>query len=183
MSDILVKYFNPDAIKLAYHRVQCWPDKMVKDQGGIRAFKSNLENNCKNLSDKIIDGNYKPQRGFKFYVPKSSKTLRTKTTLFIEDALIYQAIADLLAKQNYDKLNQYSSFVFGSVLNEEVKKGDILLEEENPNFFFFKFWQGLHKQYSDSIIQAIEVDKVKFKFVTDITGFFEIGRASCRERV
>ena len=173
MSDILVKYFNPDAIKLAYHRVQCWPDKMVKDQGGIRAFKSNLENNCKNLSDKIIDGNYKPQRGFKFYVPKSSKTLRTKTTLFIEDALIYQAIADLLAKQNYDKLNQYSSFVFGSVLNEEVKKGDILLEEENPNFFFFKFWQGLHKQYSDSIIQAIEVDKVKFKFETDITGFFD----------
>ena len=71
MSDILVKYFNPDAIKLAYYRVQCWPDKMVKDQGGIRAFKSDLENNCKNLSDKIINGNYKPQRGFKFYVPKS----------------------------------------------------------------------------------------------------------------
>ena len=173
MSSVYQKYFNPEAIKLAYHRVQCWPDRMVKDQAGIRAFKADLEINCQNLSDKIIDGNYKPQRGFKFYVPKSSKTLRTKTTLFIEDALIYQAIADLLAKQNYDKLNQYSSFVFGSVLNEEVKKGDILLEEENPNFFFFKFWQGLHKQYSDSIIQAIEVDKVKFKFETDITGFFD----------
>jgi retron-type reverse transcriptase len=173
MSSVYQKYFNPEAIKLAYHRVQCWPDKMTKDQGGVRAFKSNLEINCKNLSKKIIEGNYKPQRGFKFYVPKPSKTLRTKTTLFIEDAIVYQAIANVLSKNNYDKLDQYSQFVFGSVLNEEVKKGDAILKEEKPNFFFFKFWQGLHKKYSDSIIQAIELDKVKFKFETDITGFFD----------
>lgn len=173
MSEILIKYFNPVAIKLAYRRVQCWPDRMVKDQAGIRAFKADLESNCQNLSDKVIGGSYKPKRGFKFYVPKSSKTLRTKTTLNIEDAIVYQAIADNLAKKNYDKLDNYNSFVFGSVLNEDVKKGEAILEEENPNFFFFRFWQGLHKKYSDSIIQAIEVDKVKFKFETDITGFFD----------
>jgi retron-type reverse transcriptase len=173
MSHVLEKYFNPEAIKLAYHRVQCWTEKIVKDQGGIRAFKVDLDNNCKNLSNKIIGGNYKPQRGFKFYVPKSSKTLRTKTTLHIEDAIVYQAIANVLSENNYDKLDQYSQFVFGSVLNQDVKKGAAILKEENPNFFFFKFWQGLHKKYSDSIIQAIEVDKVKFKFETDITGFFD----------
>ncbi|MCL8009327.1 reverse transcriptase domain-containing protein [Gelidibacter japonicus] len=173
MSEVFKKYFNHDALLLAFHRVQCWPDKMVKDQVGIRAFKQDLATNCKDLSKKIINGNYKPQRGFKFYVPKASKTLRTKTTLFIEDAIIYQAIADLLAKQNFDKLDQYSSFVFGSVLNSDVKKGVALLNDENPNYFFFKFWQGLYKKYSDSIIQAIEVDKVKFKFETDITGFFD----------
>ena len=153
--------------------MQCWTEKIVKDQGGIRAFKVDLDNNCKNLSNKIIGGNYKPQRGFKFYVPKSSKTLRTKTTLHIEDAIVYQAIANVLSENNYDKLDQYSQFVFGSVLNQDVKKGAAILKEENPNFFFFKFWQGLHKKYSDSIIQAIEVDKVKFKFETDITGFFD----------
>jgi retron-type reverse transcriptase len=173
MSHVLEKYFNPEAIKLAYHRVQCWTEKIVKDQGGIRAFKLDLDNNCKNLSNKIIGGNYKPQRGFKFYVPKSSKTLRTKTTLHIEDAIVYQAIANVLSENNYDKLDEYSQFVFGSVLNQDVKKGAAILKEENPNFFFFKFWQGLHKKYSDSIIQAIEVDKVKFKFETDITGFFD----------
>ena len=173
MDNALEKYFNPENIKLAYHRVQCWPDKITKDQSGVRAFKSNLEINCKNLSKKIIEGNYKPQRGFKFYVPKPSKTLRTKTILFIEDAIVYQAIANVLSKNNYDKLDQYSQFVFGSVLNEEVKKGNAILKDEKPNFFFFKVWQGLHKKYSDSIIQAIEVDKVKFKFETDITGFFD----------
>ena len=173
MINVLEKYFNPKAIELAFHRVQCWPDRMVKDQAGIRAFKADLESNCQNLSDKVIRGSYIPKRGFKFYVPKPSKTLRTKTTLNIEDAIVYQAIADTLAKNNYDKLDQYSSFVFGSILNKEVKKGVSILKEENPNFFFFRFWQGLHKKYSDSIIQAIEVGKVKFKFETDITGFFD----------
>ena len=45
MANVLEKYFNSVAIKLAYHRVQCWPDRMVKDQAGIRAFKADLEIN------------------------------------------------------------------------------------------------------------------------------------------
>jgi hypothetical protein len=173
MSSVYKKYFNPEAIKLAFHRVQCWPDRMIKDQVGIRAFKSQLEQNCEQLSAHIISGKFKAQRGFKYYVPKPSKTLRTKGVMFIEDAIVYQAIANVIAKQSYETLDQYSSFVFGSILNEEVKRGEDILTNEKPNFFFFKFWQGLHKKYSESIIQAIEIDKVKYKFETDITGFFD----------
>ena len=160
MSDVLVKYFNPKSIELAFYRVQCWSDKMIKDQVGIRAFRSQLDKNCEQLSQHIIGGRFTAQRGFKFYVPKSSKTMRTKGVLFIEDAIVYQAIANVIAAQTFEKLNQYSPFVFGSVLNEEVKYGVDILKEENPNFFFFKFWQGLHQKYADSIIQAIEIDKV-----------------------
>ncbi|MAZ54441.1 MAG: hypothetical protein CMP55_01370 [Flavobacteriales bacterium] len=173
MNNILEKYFNPLAIQLAFQRVKCWPDKMTKDLGGIYAFNSNLEINCKNLSNKIISESYKPQRGFKFYVPKPSKTLRTKTVLVVEDAIVFQAIANVISQNNYDRLNQNSQFVYGSVLNQEVKKGTDILKDEKSNFFFFKFWQSLHEKYSDSIIQAIEVDKVKYKFETDITGFFD----------
>ncbi|MEY3501469.1 MAG: hypothetical protein RL308_3142 [Bacteroidota bacterium] len=173
MSDVLVKYFNPKSIELAFYRVQCWSDKMIKDQVGIRAFRSQLDKNCEQLSQHIIGGRFTAQRGFKFYVPKSSKTMRTKGVLFIEDAIVYQAIANVIAAQTFEKLNQYSPFVFGSVLNEEVKYGVDILNEEKPNFFFFKFWQGLHQKYAYSIIQAIEIDKVKYKFETDITGFFD----------
>lgn len=173
MSSVYHKYFNPEAIKLAFYRVQCWPDRMIKDQVGIRAFKAQLDKNCEQLSEQIIQGKYKAQRGFKFYVPKPSKTMRTKGVMFIEDAIVYQAIANRIAVQSYETLEQYNPFVFGSVLNEETKKGLEILREEKPNFFFFKFWQGLHQKYADSIIQAIEVDKVKFKFETDITGFFD----------
>ena len=173
MSTVYHKYFNTEAIKLAFYRVQCWPDRMMKDQVGIRAFKTQLDKNCKQLSEQLIEGKYKAQRGFKFYVPKPSKTMRTKGVMFLEDAIVYQAIANNIAKESYETLEQYSPFVFGSVLNEETKKGLDILKEEKPNFFFFKFWQGLHQKYADSIIQAIEVDKVKYKFETDITGFFD----------
>ena len=173
MSTVYHKYFNTEAIKLAFYRVQCWPDRMMKDQVGIRAFKTQFDKNCKQLSEQLIEGKYKAQRGFKFYVPKPSKTMRTKGVMFLEDAIVYQAIANNIAKESYETLEQYSPFVFGSVLNEETKKGLDILKEEKPNFFFFKFWQGLHQKYADSIIQAIEVDKVKYKFETDITGFFD----------
>ena len=173
MSIVLNKYFNAEAIKLAYHRVQCWTDKTVKDQVGLRAFGFNLEVNCINLSQKIISGKYKPQRGFKFYVPKASYTNRTKTVLFAEDAIIYQAIANTIAAESYDTLHEQESFVFGSVLSPEVKKGTDILNEDEPNFFFFKFWKFLFNNFKESVIHSIEVDKAQYKFETDITGFFD----------
>ena len=42
MNNILEKYFNPSNLRLAYYRVQCWTDKTVKDQVGLRAFGLNL---------------------------------------------------------------------------------------------------------------------------------------------
>jgi hypothetical protein len=173
MSKVLQKYFNPEAIKLAFYRVQCWPEKIVKDQVGLRAFGADLHENCSLLSKKLMEGTYKPQVGFKFYLPKSSLTNRTKTLLFIEDAIVYQAIANQLAVDSYDLLNEHESFVFGSVLTKETKDGVTLLNEEKPIFFFFKFWKNLFQQFKDSIIQSIEVHKVKYKFETDITGFFD----------
>lgn len=173
MSKVLEKYFHPDAIKLAFYRVKRWPDRMVKDQIGINAFGVDLDENSKMLSNKIIGGTYKPQRGFKFYQPKAALTSRTKTMLYVEDALVYQAIANAIGAENYDTLQEQEAFVFGSILHPEVKKGLSLLEEENPNFFFFKFWKNLFNKFKDSIIHNIEVDKVNCKFETDITGFFD----------
>ncbi len=173
MSTVLQKYFNPSAIKLAFFRVQCWPDKLIKDQVGLRAFGKNLDDNCKMLSDKMLSAAYNPQRGFKFYVPKASKTTRTKTLLFVEDSLIYQAIANTIGANNYDTLNEQEGFVFGSVLAPEVKHGLSILEQAQPNFFFYKFWKNLFNKFKESVIHSIEVDKVKYKFETDITGFFD----------
>jgi hypothetical protein len=173
MNIVIYKYFSPKALELAFYRVKCWNDKLVKDQVGLRAFGADLENNCLKLSNKLLEGEYKPQRGFKFYVPKSSLTNRTKTLLYIEDALVYQAIANQLAFENYHKLQEHHSFVFGSVLSPENKLGLDLLEKPEPNFFFFKFWKNLFATFKESIIHSVEVDKAKFKFETDITGFFD----------
>lgn len=166
-------YFNPENLKLAYFRIVCWPERMVKDRFGIHAFGAQLDKNLKQLSEKLISGKYTPQRGFKYYEPKSSGTQRTKTLLMIEDALVYQAIANVIAARNYDLLAQHDDFVFGSVLMPDSKEGIGLLHQENPKYFFFKFWKSLFIRFKDSVIKAIEQDKATHKFETDITGFFD----------
>lgn len=173
MSDVLETYFNPTAMRLAYRRIQCWPDRLAKDQVGIRAFGDQLEENCDRLSQKLIRGGFVPSRGFKYYMPKASKTNRTRTVLAVEDALVYQAIANCIAERQYDRLAEYSSFVFGSVLSPQVKKGVALLDAEEPDFFFFKFWKGLFQKFKESVLHSIQVDKMTYRFETDITGFFD----------
>lgn len=166
-------YFNPENLKLAYYRIVCWPERMVKDRFGIHAFGAQLDKNLKQLSEKLISGKYTPQRGFKYFEPKSSGTQRTKTLLMIEDALVYQAIANVIAARNYDLLAEHDDFVFGSVLMPDSKEGTDLLKQENPKYFFFKFWKSLFIRFKDSVIKAIEQDKATHKFETDITGFFD----------
>lgn len=173
MNSVLTEYFNSDNLKLAYYRVICWPERLVKDRFGIHAFGAKLDDNLKILSEKIISGNYKPQNGFKFYEPKSSGTQRTKTLLMIEDALVYQAISNRIAQKVYPQLAENENFVFGSVLLPEVQLGTEILKTENSNYFFFKFWKSLFGKFKESVIKAIEEDKATYKFETDITGFFD----------
>ena len=173
MNSVYKEYFNVDNLKLAYLRVKCWPDRLVKDRVGIHAFGSKLEDNLVYLSKKICSNEYRPQNGFKFYEPKSSGTQRTKTLLMIEDALVYQSIANIIGKRVYTQLADNEDFVFGSVLAPEVKFGEDLLKTENPNYFFFKFWKSLYGKFRNSVIKAIEEDKAIYKFETDITGFFD----------
>lgn len=167
------KYFSPENLKLAYFRVLCWPERLVKDRFGLHAFGSQLDKNVKQLSEKLISGKYSPQRGFKYYEPKSSGTHRTKTLLMIEDSLVYQAIANVIAARNYDMLSEHDDFVFGSVLMPDTKNGAELINHDNPKYFFFKFWKSLFVRFKDSVIKAIEQDKATHKFETDITGFFD----------
>jgi hypothetical protein len=166
-------YFNPENLKLSYYRIVCWPERMVKDRFGIHAFGAQLDKNLNELSEKLISGKYTPQRGFKYFEPKSSGTQRTKTLLMIEDALVYQAIANVIAARNYDLLAEHDDFVFGSVLMPDSKEGTKLLNQENPKYFLFKFWKSLFIRFKDSVIKAIEQDKATHKFETDITGFFD----------
>lgn len=166
-------YFSTDNLRLAYFRIVCWPERLVKDRFGIQAFGAKLDKNLKQLSESILAGNYSPQRAFKYYEPKSSGTQRTKTLLMIEDALVYQAIANVIASRNYDLLAEHDDFVFGSVLTPDTKQGVELLNQENPKYFLFKFWKSLFVRFKDSVIKAIEQDKASHKFETDITGFFD----------
>lgn len=167
------KYFSPNNLRLAWERMIRSNGKDIKDFFGIEIYATNLDKNLIQLSEAIINGEFKPQRPFKYYEPKASKTHRTKSILSIEDALVYQAIADKVATTNYKRLAENNSFVFGSVLHPEVQKGLDLLNEPNADFYFFEYYIPLYNKFINSVNTEIENTNISFKLETDITGFFD----------
>lgn len=175
-NNILEKYFNETNLYLAWERVLRWSDKTAKDIFGIKSFRPELNKNLKALSYKLTESIYEPSRPEKYYVPKSTYMQRTKSILLVEDAITYQAIANIIGMNAYDKLHQNDHFVFGSVLTPEVKLGtDILAQENNSeiNMFFFQHYLRLYKKFAESVNKSIIEEKVSYKFETDITGFFD----------
>lgn len=172
-TNVFSRYFSPDNLRLAWERMVRSNGKDAKDFFGIEIFSSNLEKNLIRLSQYLIEGNYKPQRPFKYYEPKASKTHRTKSVLNIEDAIVYQAIANTIATTNYKRLAQNNSFVFGSVLHPEVELGIELLDKPEADFYFFEYYIPLYNRFINSVNTEIENTNVRFKLETDITGFFD----------
>lgn len=170
---IYEKYFSPNNLRLAWERMVRSNGKDIKDFFGIEIYSTNLDKNLIRLSEAIIKGEFKPQRPFKYYEPKASKTHRTKSVLSIEDALVYQAIADKVATTNYKRLAENNSFVFGSVLHPEVEKGLDLLNEPDADFYFFEYYIPLYNKFINSVNTEIENTNIRFKLETDITGFFD----------
>jgi hypothetical protein len=170
---IYEKYFSPNNLRLAWERMVRSNGKDIKDFFGIEIYSTNLERNLIRLSEAIIKGEFKPQRPFKYYEPKASKTHRTKSVLSIEDSLVYQAIADKVAENNYKRLAENNSFVFGSVLHPEVEKGLDLLNEPDADFYFFEYYIPLYNKFINSVNTEIVNTNIRFKLETDITGFFD----------
>ncbi len=170
---IIDKYFNIENLRLAWERMIRSNGRDSKDIFGIEIFSVNLEKNLSLLNAALKNKQYKPSRPFKYYEPKASKTHRTKSVFCIEDALIYQAIANIIATINYEKLSDNNEFVFGSVLHPEVQKGTNILKNEDAEFYFFEYYIPLYNRFINSINEEIENTNIKFKLETDITGFFD----------
>ncbi|MCC2598431.1 RNA-directed DNA polymerase [Sphingobacterium sp. FBM7-1] len=170
---ILEKYFSPRQLKLAWERMIRSNGRDIKDYWGIEIYNVKLDENLKMLSDKIISGHFKPSRPFKYYEPKASGTHRTKTILPLEDAIVYQALANKIATDKYALLADNNGFVFGSVLHPEVEKGTDILDNEKAEYFFFEYYLPHYNKFVDSVNHEIENLNVRYKLETDITGFFD----------
>ena len=165
--------FSESSLKLSWERVISSVGADAKDYFGIGVFSNNIDTMLASLSELLLSEKYQPKRPFKYFEPKKSGTQRTKTVLDIEDALVYQAISNHIAELEYSSLIETNECVFGSVLNENVSKGNNLLDEEPDNFYFFEFYVEPYNRFINSINETIETGKVTHILETDITGFFD----------
>ena len=162
-------------MRLAWERYIRSTQKEGKDYLGISIYELDLENMLKKLSKKIISGHFGKLLRYppKFCKPKPSGMQRTISILPIDDALFFQAIANLVACNGYKKLSRNNDFVLGYVLNEEVSLGNKLLRKKDANYFLFEGYHKNYKKFADSTSQEFRKAKVKFKLETDLTGFYD----------
>lgn len=165
--------FSLSSLKLSWERVIASVGADAKDYFGISVFNRDTDTMLASLSKLLLSNKYQPKRPFKYFEPKKSGTQRTKTVLDIEDALVFQAIANHIAELEYSSLIETNKCVFGSVLNQNVSKGNTLLDEEPDNFYFFEFYVEPYNRFISSINETIETGNVTYILETDITGFFD----------
>ncbi|MFC5044683.1 reverse transcriptase domain-containing protein [Aquimarina hainanensis] len=165
--------FNYKSLKLAYERVKKSSTKDVRNFFGESLYKIKLDDNLRDLSERLQNQNFSPSRPFKYYEPKVIGTQRVKTVLSIEDSIVYQAIANHVAEKVYDEMQTTSSCVFGNILHENVKFGINILDDFNPDYSFFKNYVPLFNEFVNSVNQQLENNELTFKLDTDITGFFD----------
>jgi hypothetical protein len=165
--------FSEEDIELAWERVCASVGSDVKDYFGINVFDSNIAVHLSATFDELDKNIYNPTKPFKYFEPKKCGTQRTKTVLNIKDAIVYQAIADKIGTRLYEKLDRNRNFVFGSVLNENVHKGVDILDEDEPDFYFFEYYVNLYNRFVVGIGDALASGEVQYKLETDITGFFD----------
>lgn len=165
--------FTEEDIELAWERVVASVGSDVKDYFGINVFDSNIAGHLRMTFDELDNNSYNPTKPFKYFEPKKCGTQRTKTLLNIKDAIVYQAIADKIGTKLYEKLDINRNFVFGSVLNENVHKGVDILDEDDPDFYFFEYYVNLYNRFVEGISDTLVSGEVQYKLETDITGFFD----------
>ena len=108
------------------------------------AYAAAEDSYVKSLQYRLSRNTYVPSPATKIFVPKPSGILRPITLLNIEDQIVYQAFANLVAERLSHRIKKrYYSEIFGHIYAGRSSK------------FFYKNWRKGYKKFSTSISDAI----------------------------
>ncbi|MBQ6264024.1 MAG: RNA-directed DNA polymerase [Clostridia bacterium] len=99
------------------------------------------------LLQKRVKAGYIPTQSIRVFMPKANGLNRMYTLLSIEDQIVYQAYANILAKSLTsipEITKRYKKSVFGNLC------------ASSDSEFFYQNWQDSYKAYSKSIIKAFQ---------------------------
>ncbi|MBU2545018.1 RNA-directed DNA polymerase [Patescibacteria group bacterium] len=100
------------------------------------AYEIGKNSNLKQLHQKL-KGSWKPQRPIRIYIPKPSGLQRPISILSLDDQIVLQAIANVVAKKMYKKRkNIENKVVFSNILNTP-----------KDSIFFLKDWHATYNLY------------------------------------
>lgn len=112
------QFANYENFLLAWQRTVNVTSRMVHDELGMKTFAYNLQTNLEDLVQKVQEEvfPYLPLADHKVYVPKPSTTLRTMSLMAVPDAIVYQAIVNVIADSAHIYLVSHENeHVFGNL--------------------------------------------------------------------
>lgn len=115
----------------------------------------------KSLSERLRRGTYAPAPSCKIFLPKKSGILRQYTLLDVEDQIVYQAMANLVAEQMTHRVrSRYFKQVFGH------------LYAGKSSTWFYRKWSTGYRAFNKSAIDAHDAGNV-FTASFDLTAFYD----------
>lgn len=115
----------------------------------------------KDLSDRLRRGAYVPGPSCKIYLPKASGILRPYSLLDVEDQIVYQAAANVVAERLFPRVrHRYFTQVFGH------------LYAGSSSIWFYRKWSKGYKAFNKAAMDAHAGGKV-FTASFDLTAFYD----------
>ena len=150
-------------LELAWRRITTGHNQQYKKyyREIYYSYEISLKENLRDLSDRLLNGSWNPQQPERIYLPKPSGLQRPITLLYIEDQIVLQSFANILAKKLFDKRKPLMlNHVFSNVL-------------QAPNdIFFFKKWQITYFQYQIKI-STLYNSGLKWVADFDVASFYD----------
>ncbi len=117
MSDLL-KAFSIENLKRSWRWLNT--NQSIKYKNYFRdsyvSYSFNLNENIRDLSERLKKGTYSPGKPSLILQPKTSCTTRPITLLTVEDQIVYQALINVIADKGYNKLKKrYYRTTFGNL--------------------------------------------------------------------
>ncbi|MDN5882351.1 MAG: RNA-directed DNA polymerase [Nitrosospira sp.] len=114
-----------------------------------------------NLSERLKRGAYSPAPASKVYFPKASGILRPYSLLEVEDQIVYQAAANIVAECMFPKVrHRYMKQVFGH------------LYAGKSNIWFYRKWSNGYRALNKASTDAVE-SGLTYTASFDLTAFYD----------
>ena len=140
--------YKRENLLLSYNRLVTNPESTYKNyfRDTYSAYAMATEKNLSVLHSKLKAG-YLPSPTIRAFMPKSNGLNRMYTLLTIEDQIVYQAYANVIAEALIkipQVKSRYKKSVFGNLYSGE------------NSVFFYQRWQESYKLYTKAIIRAYQ---------------------------
>jgi hypothetical protein len=152
---------------LAYQRLKTMHRNEYKNfyRLDFHAFEAYFDQNIHNLRDEVENNIYEPSSCEVYYMPKKKNLARPISLLSLLDQIVYQALANIVADEYYDRMKRYfNTNIFGDIF--------IPTGKENSVFFFENWknnWKNFSKKQRESYKQGYE-----YSASFDIASFFDL---------